>query len=549
MSEVDSQESLDVAKVYAASKDLGLTNDGPLTKPILKTSSSCMNFDSVNEMARGMVHRAISHNNDGALRKLSQAIDITKNKYEFFRSAIGSNAVGAMDTMLDTLHSDCGIQSPVFGYLETDEVAKKLSPEMRAVVEKHADFDRSVDSGDETSLFLMITDTELDSGVIDHIPSFTNSPSIPSTPDELLEHHLGRRGHGAHVSNALRGGANPNLRDGQGVPMVIRASAYPHDLDNLYQHGADLNAPDPEGNTALHFAVAGNQVGSVEKLLELGADPFIKERHGLIPADLAKNDASEIIKKLYSTASENPLLKHFDGHLDEDGDFISTLSRRDRNEVKRELQVAYDAGWDIRVRDENGETLLMAYASANQTSALDEGIRLGVDVNAQDRDGETALMKSWKSDALELLLKNGANPNLADHKKRTALHHSGNSSWSVEYRSLLLNYGADPNAQDQDGDTLLHNLVKQRRYDWSLEKAGVYAKGSTEHYFDGPIRMLVEHGADPTIKNKDGLSAGEMYLAQEGKDPTTHMVVDAHMTRDKLQTSLVATDEKRKMRL
>lgn len=387
---------------------------------------------------------------------------------------------------------------------------------------------------------LSSTDAELESGAIAHIPSFTSSKEPGMTPDERLERYIGSYGNGIHVYNALMHGANPNLRDAQGMPMLHRAVAYPFDVDDLAKHGAELNAKDMEGNTALHLAVSGNHVDTVRRLLAHGADPNIHDKQGLKPSELADNEAS----KLFESERHNPLLKHFEEQVNHRTQEVeSVLFRRDATEVRVELENAFDAGWDVDVRDEVGRSLVMAYVQARQPRALEDAIRYGVDVNAQDKYGRTALMMTDRVEMTEILLRNGANPNLVDNDQRTALHHNGHSSFG-SYHELLLKHGADINAQDRRGDTLLHHQVERRQSDWEDEHTSMGPWHST-HMVDRAIRAAVQAGADSTIKNKDGFSAGEMYIAQEGKDPTTHMVLDAQMTRDKLKQTLATPAVKR----
>lgn len=473
-----SSSRVDVPKVLGASRDLGFSNKGSVAEPELFHADGQFyrNYDSVKDMAEDMLKVATERNHEGALQKLSEA----------------------------------------GGPKQSSDAAE------------------AVRRGEQHTL-LKISDSELDSGVIDHIPSFTSTPGPFWSPDERLERSIGRYGQGAYVYRALEDGANPNLRDDQGVPMLHRAVAFEFDVHDLFEHGADLNATDLEGNTALHYAVAGNQVATVERLLEYGANPYIRDQRALMPAELVENEASEYLRE-HRPYELNPLLHHLDEKLDSDYESCSALLGSNPEQVTRELQQAFEDGWDLHIRDANGRTLTMAYADANQPSALEESIRLGADVNAQDRFGRTALMKAWKPEAVEILLKNGANPNQADLAQMTALHHCGYASSGDALRTVLLNHGANPNTQDKDGNTALHQLVLKRDFEWSMEKKGVYPAGSTEN-MDGSIRLLVEYGADPTIKNNEGKSAGEMYLAQDGKNPTTWAVI-AEMSKRSLQESI-----------
>lgn len=60
--------------------------------------------------------------------------------------------------------------------------------------------------------------------------------------------------------------------------------------DRLIANGAELNAPQNGGQTALHHAVARGSKSIVETLIRAGADPMLKDQNGLSPMDLAQHD-------------------------------------------------------------------------------------------------------------------------------------------------------------------------------------------------------------------------------------------------------------------
>jgi len=60
--------------------------------------------------------------------------------------------------------------------------------------------------------------------------------------------------------------------------------------DRLIANGAELNAPQKGGQTALHHAVARGSKPIVETLIQAGADPMLKDSMGRSPMDLANGD-------------------------------------------------------------------------------------------------------------------------------------------------------------------------------------------------------------------------------------------------------------------
>ena len=84
-----------------------------------------------------------------------------------------------------------------------------------------------------------------------------------------------------------------NRRDNHGRTKLIYVSQFQtadYMIDALVQHGADVNAADKDGNTALHHAVESDlfNEGSLLALLRNNANPLAMNKKGLIPLKLAQ---------------------------------------------------------------------------------------------------------------------------------------------------------------------------------------------------------------------------------------------------------------------
>ncbi|KAI9229740.1 MAG: ankyrin repeat-containing domain protein, partial [Piptocephalis tieghemiana] len=138
-------------------------------------------------------------------------------------------------------------------------------------------------------------------------------------------HWAARKGHVAVVSYLLRQGANPNVMDSQGfnalhlavhssspllvLYLLLSPSCPPLDavdaqrhtalmwatyqgdavsLDLLLQYGANINAQDATGFSALHWSASRHYGECSRRLLLAGADPRTREEKGRTPEDLAK---------------------------------------------------------------------------------------------------------------------------------------------------------------------------------------------------------------------------------------------------------------------
>lgn len=113
-------------------------------------------------------------------------------------------------------------------------------------------------------------------------------------------------------------------------------------------------------------------------------------------------------------------------------------------------------------------------------------------------------MKYSTPKTVEILLKNGADPNLKDKNGKTALMHAVVMLGTEKTVNLLLEYGADPNLKDNEGYT-------------ALMHASCYIKR------EKMIIILLKYGADPNLQNNDGETALMLVLLCTGNNNTRNI--------------------------
>lgn len=119
-------------------------------------------------------------------------------------------------------------------------------------------------------------------------------------------HHAVKMREAASVVQLLaRAGADVNARAsdaGRSTPLLSAIEHYLEDKDRaetslairiLVHLGADVDAADARGSTALAQAAANNQPELIRLLIELGADPARRMVNGLTPLDYARQANAE----------------------------------------------------------------------------------------------------------------------------------------------------------------------------------------------------------------------------------------------------------------
>lgn len=120
------------------------------------------------------------------------------------------------------------------------------------------------------------------------------NPNAALTDGRTPLHHAASSLNDAELVRLLLSrGANPNVGWGEGnTPLFSAVLASRGTRRALFEGGANINAVNASGETALHFAAKLASADAVEDFLRFGADPFAQDRHGLLPLDVAHGLAS-----------------------------------------------------------------------------------------------------------------------------------------------------------------------------------------------------------------------------------------------------------------
>ncbi|CAB0034199.1 unnamed protein product [Trichogramma brassicae] len=239
----------------------------------------------------------------------------------------------------------------------------------------------------------------------------------------------------------------------------------------------DVNYADDGGLTHFHVACAAGSYDVVKKYLELGQDvKFLEAKSGDSPLHFALENEREDVAVLLLRKGADPNLANLDGVTP-----LHLICQRDELEY----------GCDI----------------VKTFFKINKQLYQLVQVDAQDRWGNTPLHRAlkWRNqETAELLLRYGADLNLADEDGSTPLHIIGKEFDNFDISNFLFEISEEKlplvqfDAQDKLGNTILHQALQ-----------------SAHECTQRVIEFLLRRGANPNLPNKKGLTPLHIICKRE----------------------------------
>src|SRR5262252_2294677 len=241
-------------------------------------------------------------------------------------------------------------------------------------------------------------------------------------------------------------------------PIADAAQSQNHEaIRTLLRQKADVNAPQVDGTTALHWAVRLNDLDTADVLIRAGAKVNAANRDGATPLQLAAlNGSAAMIEKLVKAGADP------NAPLSSSGDTALMLAAR--TGTTDAIKVLFETGGNVNAKESwGGTTPLMSAVAERHPAAVKMLIERGADVSARSNFVAAANGRGFE----------GRTPSAPKNDQAVEEFASG---WltplmfaaregDLESARLLVGAGADVNAVAADGKDALGLAIFNGNYD------------------------------------------------------------------------------------
>lgn len=255
-----------------------------------------------------------------------------------------------------------------------------------------------------------------------------------------------------------------------------------------------LNTTDGAGNTPLHYAAEWKLNSALLALIQKGANINAVNANGESALFSAvKADSPSTINLLV----EKGIITDTRSNLTRDHLGNTPLHYAVKWNSLQAAQSVISLGFAVNAQNLAGKTALSDCCRSNKKEMATLLLSYGADVNAADVTGRTVLIDAIQSGSeqmVALLLANGANPHIQEMSGRNAYHEAALGA-NINIINLIRQAGGAPLSRDSYGDSPFSLVL---RYDETVLKAVL---GTNKNIVDSdgntPIHIAVERKVTP----------------------------------------------------
>jgi ankyrin repeat protein len=291
-------------------------------------------------------------------------------------------------------------------------------------------------------------------------------------------------------------------------------------LRSLLKQHADVNAPQADGMTALHWAAYHDDLETAKLLTSANANAT--NRYGVTPLSLACQNGSTAMVELLLTQGANANTTLRGGE--------TVLMTAARTGKPGPVAALLSRGAKVDAKERRGQTALMWAAADGHAAVVELLLKAGADFRVTLPDsGFTALLlatREGRAEVVRVLLKAGADVNAVTEPRKPNAKGPGKGTSALilavenghyELAQSLVEAGADPNDQ-RSGYAPLHVMTWVRKPNRGEDDGQPPPLGSGKLSSVQFIRKLVERGADVNARLTAG-KGGAGLFSKAGATP------------------------------
>ncbi|XP_067653937.1 putative ankyrin repeat protein RF_0381 [Haliotis asinina] len=336
--------------------------------------------------------------------------------------------------------------------------------------------------------------------------------------------HLAAESGNQDLTGLLLNRSTRNIRNRKGETALHKAAMIGHKgtVDIILDNGADRNVKTNDGLTALYIASQSGFEDIVESLLRKGASVDLETKIGntaLFPA--AERGHCQIVQMLLGHDSD---LNHRNMYG------VAPIYYTCRNNDLDLFDLLAANGANIDVENKQGVTPIMVAALYGNTELTNKMFSDGVRKHHISKDGSSLLhfaVRSGSAETVKLILNKACKTDVQEKGQKTPLHIASELG-HLDIVSELLSWGADTNQVDDDRRSALHfacfgglTETAEQLLDAGADPDAVDFLSNTPLHiasakgFPTLCELLLERGADPNIKDKQYRTALH-FVAKHG---------------------------------
>lgn len=289
-------------------------------------------------------------------------------------------------------------------------------------------------------------------------------------------------------------------------------------VSTLLQQKVDVNAPEPDGTTALHWAVRTDDLDTADRLIKAGANAKAVNRYGITPLYLAAvNGSAPMIERLLKAGADA-------NEVSDEGETALMTAARTGNVGAAKVLLDHGAKVDAK-ETWQGQTALHWAVAQKHPDMVKELIARGADVNARsatkiwERQNTAEPREKWMplgaqtplmfaaregcAECVPILAAAGAQVDAKDIDDELTPLIMALINGHYDAAGALIDAGADVNLSDKLGRTPLYAAVDDHTMPVSARPSPKEVD-ETMSSLD-IIKLLLAKGAEVNLQLKNGL--------------------------------------------